>query len=390
MKKSKNQNNTQGPKLYGHLESIAPKYAKPKKKKPVFLFIVLAILLVFAGGLGFLKLWAKPPEPPPQVLNTPAFDGNPTPLPSDGEETPAPTEAPDKPDTNAGKYTFLVTGMDQVSKSTDVVLLVMFDTSNHKVNVISVPRDTLVNIPENVKKVNTLYAYGESKSEGGGVPRMMDGIKDFVGFDMVNFVIVNLDAFEQLIDAIGGVDYNVPRSMYYYDGTQGLKISIDAGMQHLNGKEALKVVRYRKGYANADIGRIGTQQDFMKTVANQILSAKNIPNMPEIIRIITENTETNLTAANITYFASQLLKCSIDDINFYTLPANTNNSVRGLSYVTVHVDEWIDMINEYLNPLDQPVTASNVNLLTKTEAGGFYSTTGQVAGGPGSFLNFKH
>ena len=165
-----------------------------------------------------------------------------------------------------------------------------------------------------------------------------------------------------------------------------LKISIPMGMQHLNGRNALKVMRFRSGYANADIGRIGTQQDLMKTVAKKILTAQNIPNLPEIIRIITENTETNLTAANITYFATQLLKCSIEDINFYTLPANTNNSIRGLSYVTVYVDDWIDMINAYLNPLDQPVTARNVNLLTKTASGGFYSTTGQIAGGANSFL----
>lgn len=390
MKKSKKKNNSSGPKLYGSLSRITPKYSKPKKKKPVFLFIALALMLVVAGVLVFFKLWAVPPAPPPQVLNTPAFDGDPPPLSEVGEKISSPTEAaPDKPDANAGKYTFVVVGMDKVSKSTDVVLLIMFDTANHKLNAISVPRDTLINIPENVKKVNTLYAYGEKKSEGEGIKRLMDGIRDFVGFDIGSFVIVNLQAFEQLIDAIGGVDYNVPRNMYYYDGSQGLKISINAGMQHLNGREALKVVRFRKGYANADIGRIGTQQDFMKTVVKQILTAKNIPNLPEIIRIITENTETNLTAANITYFAAQLLKCSVDDINFYTLPANTNNSIRGLSYVTVYVDDWIDMINAHLNPLSEPVTARNVNLLTKTDAGGFYSTTGQVAGGPGSFLNFN-
>lgn len=387
MRKSKKKNTSMGPKLYGSLDNIKAKYSKPKKKKPVFLFITLALLAVVVGGFGFFKLWAVPPAPPPQVLNTPAFDGNPPPLPESSEEQEtAPAEAPDKPDVNAGKYTFVVVGMDKVSKSTDAVLLIMFDTANHKVNVISVPRDTLINIPENVKKINTLYAYGEKESVGKGIERLMDGIRDFVGFDIGSFVIVNLQAFEQLIDAIGGVDYYVPRSMYYYDGSQGLKISIPMGMQHLNGRNALKVMRFRSGYANADIGRIGTQQDLMKTVAKKILTAQNIPNLPEIIRIITENTETNLTAANITYFATQLLKCSIEDINFYTLPANTNNSIRGLSYVTVYVDDWIDMINAYLNPLDQPVTARNVNLLTKTASGGFYSTTGQIAGGANSFL----
>ena len=170
-----------------------------------------------------------------------------------------------------------------------------------------------------------------------------------------------------------------------HDGSQGLKISIPMGMQHLNSRNALKVMRFRSGYANADIGRIGTTRSYEDRCKEDSHSSKH-PQPARDYQDYNREHETNLTAANITYFATQLLKCSIEDINFYTLPANTNNSIRGLSYVTVYVDDWIDMINAYLNPLDQPVTARNVNLLTKTAAGGFYSTTGQIAGGANSFL----
>lgn len=381
MKKKNNKNTDRAPQVYGNLDKIGSKRPKPPKKKPVLIFVLLGLLLLSVGGFVFVKLWAKPPQVPNQQLNTPEHEGDLTSLPEAAEKPLA--ELADK---NAGKYTFAVLGMDKFSKMTDVILLVMFDTAEHKLNVISVPRDTLVNIPENVKKINILYAYGDRHDNGVG--RVMDGLRDFVGFDIGNYVIVNLQAFEELIDAIGGVDYDVPIDMVYRDRRQDLDINIKKGMQHLNGAEALKVVRFRAGYANADIGRIATQQDFMKTVAKQLLKAKNIANLPEIIRIITENTETNLTAANITYFAGELLKCNEENINFHTMPRGGGSLIKGISYVFVHIDDWIDMINSYLNPLDQLVTAKNVNLVIKAGAG-YFSTRGVIAGGPDSFLDFE-
>ena len=122
------------------------------------------------------------------------------------------------------------------------------------------------------------------------------------------------------MDAIGGVDYNVPVNMNYYDPTQDLYINIAAGEQHLTGEEALKVVRFRSGYASADIGRIGTQQDFLKSVASQMLTLGNIPNLPTFIDIFEEYVETNMTTANLAYFARQFLMCKSEDINFHTLP----------------------------------------------------------------------
>jgi LCP family protein required for cell wall assembly len=381
VKKKKNNNADRAPQVYGNLDKISSKKSRSAKKKPVLIFVLLGLLLLSVGGFVFVKLWAGPPQVSNQQLNTPEHEGDLAALP---ETTDKPLAAP--PDKNAGKYTFAVVGMDKFSKMTDVILLVMFDTAEHKLNVVSVPRDTLVNIPENVKKINILYAYGDRHDNGVG--RLMDGLRDFVGFDIGNYIVVNLQAFEELIDAIGGVDYDVPIDMVYRDRRQDLNINIKKGMQHLNGAEALKVVRFRAGYANADIGRIATQQDFMKAVAKQLLKAKNIANLPEIIRIITENTETNLTAANITYFAGELLKCKEEDINFHTMPRGGGSLIKGISYVFVHIDDWIDMINSYLNPLDQLVTAKNVNLVIKAGAG-YFSTRGGIAGGPDSFLNFE-
>ena len=157
-------------------------------------------------------------------------------------------------------------------------------------------------------------------------------------------------------------------------------------MQHLTGEQAIGVMRFRSGYASADIGRIGTQQDFLMSIASQFLTLGSIPHLTEFIDIFTEYVETNMTTENLAFFARQFLMCSSEDIHFYTMPGNYADSIRGISYVSVDVSAWLEMINNYLNPYDTPVTEANVNLLTHSSSG-FYSTAGYVAGGEDSFLN---
>lgn len=141
------------------------------------------------------------------------------------------------------------------------------------------------------------------------------------------------------------------------------------------------------GYATADIGRIGTQQDFLKSVASQMLTLGNIPNLPTFIDIFVNNVDTNLSAENIAFFARQFLQCKSEDIHFYTLPGNYGDSVKGLSYVSINIDEWLQMVNDYLNPYDKDVTEANVNILVHSYTSGFYSTTGYIAGGADSFYD---
>ena len=93
-----------------------------------------------------------------------------------------------------------------------------------------------------------------------GMDRMLEGIRDLLGFDVDVYAAVDLEAFVELINAIGGVDYDVPVDMHYTDPAQGLVIDLDAGPQHLTGEQAVGVMRFRSGYVTADIGRIDTPQ----------------------------------------------------------------------------------------------------------------------------------
>ena len=368
----------------------------PKKRsragKAAAVAVCVVLILVF-GAVAWYIAWEKPPERPGGGLVDPTYEST---NPQDGgspDATAEPTVSPAE-DPNAGApaslnenmYTFLVVGLDQVSNSTDTMMVGRIDTENHTIDVVSLPRDTLVNVSWSVKKINTLYS-ADINTGGNGIDGLLDGLKDILGFQIDCYAVVDLTAFVELVDAIGGVDYNVPVNMNYYDPTQDLYINIPAGEQHLDGEEALKVVRFRSGYASADIGRIGTQQDFLKSAASQMLTLGNIPNLPTFIDIFEEYVVTNMSASNLAFFARQFLLCKSEDINFHTLPGNYGDSIKGLSYVSINISEWLEMVNTYLNPYDQDVTEANVNILTHSSSTGFYSTTGYVAGGVDSFYD---
>ena len=350
--------------------------------------VCVVLVLAFAAVAGYLA-WEKPVDRAGGGLVDPTAESVPPKASEapDAEPSVEPTQDPNEgapASLNENMYTFLVVGLDQVSNSTDTIMVGRIDTETHKIDVVSIPRDTMVNVSWGTKRVNTYYS-SDLVSGGNGIDGLMKGIRDLVGFDIDCYAVVDLEAFVELVDAIGGVDYDVPIDMYYYDPSQGLNISIPAGMQHLDGETAVKVVRFRSGYATADIGRIGTQQDFLMSVASQMLTLGNIPNLPTFIDIFEKYVTTNLSASNISFFARQFLMCKSEDINFHTAPGNGGDSVKGNSYYALYVDEWLEMVNECLNPYDQPVTTANVNILTHSYSSGFYSTTGVIAGGADSF-----
>lgn len=370
-------------------ETAGEKGRRAAKRGSKAAIVICVILVLIFGAVAAYMIWEKPPERQGGGLVDPTAPS----VSPDGDvgvsPSVQPTEDPDAgapASLNENMYTFLVVGLDKVGYNTDTMMIGRMDTKTHEINVVSIPRDTMVNVSWSVKKVNTLYAAGIN-SGGNGIDRLMDGLKDILGFQIDCYAVVDLNAFVQLVDAIGGVDYNVPVDMNYYDPSQDLYISIPAGEQHLDGEEALKVVRFRSGYATADIGRIGTQQDFLKSVASQMLTLGNIPNLPTFIDIFVNNVDTNLSAENIAFFARQFLQCKSEDIHFYTLPGNYGDSGKGLSYVSINIDEWLQMVNDYLNPYDKDVTEANVNILVHSYTSGFYSTAGYIAGGADSFYD---
>ena len=163
-----------------------------------------------------------------------------------------------------GFYTVLLCGTDDGNGGSDTIMLAAVDTETKAIHVVSIPRDTLVNEDWTVKKINS--AYNRSGIEG-----VEEQVEKIVGFPVDFYVTVDLQAFIDLVNAIDGVDFEVPIDMNYDDPAQDLHIHFSAGMQHLDGQEAMEVVRFRhnndgSGYPLQDLDRIKTQQAFLKTV----------------------------------------------------------------------------------------------------------------------------
>jgi LCP family protein required for cell wall assembly len=356
------------------IDELIAQYQRKKRRRRILLASIL--LAVLASLFAAYKLTVKPPKiaaPPAQNTKKP-----------EGVSAPVETDLPQIEETNRkdGFYTFIIVGKDDGNGNTDTMILGAFDAQNKKLNLVHIPRDTMVNVPWSVKKVNTLMAFSEDEIEG-----LKSGIRDLIGFTVDSYMVVDLDAFVQLVNVVDGVDFDVPIDMHYEDPTQDLSIHISAGSQHLTGEEALKVFRFRSGYASADIGRIETQQNLLKALAQKMLRIGNVTKVDEFAKIFSQNVETDLTLGNIIWYGEQFLGMKEEDIVFHTLPEYYNDSVRGLSYCSIYVDEWLTLVNAFLNPYKEDITVEHVNILTRDENGNLTATSGEIRGGIDSFYN---
>jgi len=347
-----------------------PRKGNAGKKAVIIIGSILGVLLLIVlAAFIVVQLWQDAPD----------FGEN------DGLVTPVPTHSMEDDPQNTpnlgnqtgrkdGCYTFTIVGQDVASGNTDVILVGKLDTVEGTLNVVSIPRDTLMNY--GINRINSAYAIGENSKSTNGVDNLKKELKKLMGFEVDNYAIVNTKAVAEIIDAVGGVYFDVPQDMVYNDPIQGLNINIKKGYQLLSGEDAVKVLRFRDHYPGGDIQRIGVQQDFFRAVAKQFLDVKNIPNLPAAIKVYTDNVTTDLTAGNVAFYLNQFLKLDFDNISFMTLPGNTNGSINGASYVFIYVDEWLEMVNTYLNPFYEQVTQNHVSIKTSTDGTSLWTTAG--------------
>ena len=370
---------------YGSVAAQIKRYRAFKTKKRIMGWSTVLIAVI-----GVIVLWTLHIKAPDIVVPDTTTKKS-TVVKKDNTTTVTPDETEegdvlDISSTSARKtgcYTFLIVGSDDGNGNTDTMLVGMLDTVNKQLNVVSIPRDTLVNVSWSIKKVKSIMA------NKGGPSGLAEGLKDILGYTVDCYASIDLQAFVELVDAVGGVDFDVPQDMDYDDSAQDLYIHISKGYQHLTGEEAIKVVRYRSGYAMGDIGRIQTQQAFLKALASQLLQIGNITKVKEFANIFTQYVDTNLTVGNIVWFGMQFLQLKEENINFMMLPGNVGDSVNGLSYVSIYLYDWVDMINAYINPFQDDISASNLNVLTRDSNGNLYATTGYIAGGLDSFYGSR-
>ncbi|WP_299446150.1 LCP family protein [uncultured Phascolarctobacterium sp.] len=194
------------------------------------------------------------------------------------------------------KKNIVVLGVDERAEEHDVgrsdtLFVVMFDTQKKSVSLLSVPRDTRVRIKgHGWDKINHAYAYG-------GRELTQKTVEELLGLHINNYVMVDFKGFTGLVDAIGGVDIDVEKDMYYHDTWDGFTVDLKKGKQHLDGKTAIQYVRYRD--EEGDIGRIRRQQHFMMAVYERISSANMLLHVPGLAKQLSSMVKTDLPLSDL-------------------------------------------------------------------------------------------
>ena len=192
------------------------------------------------------------------------------------------------------KKNIVVLGVDErdddVGRS-DTLFVVMFDSKTKAASLLSVPRDTRVRIEgHGWDKINHAYAYGGHKLT-------QKTVEELLGIRINNYVMVDFKGFEGLVDAIGGIDIDVEKDMYYHDTWDGFTVDLKKGRQHLDGKTAIQYVRFRD--EEGDIGRIRRQQHFLMAVYDKITSADMLLHIPGLAKQLTSMVKTDMPLSDM-------------------------------------------------------------------------------------------
>ncbi len=239
--------------------------------------------------------------------------------------------------TTSDKMNILVLGLDKEAKRADVIMVVGVDSEYDKITVMSIPRDTRVEVsPGRYDKINHTMGYTNPEET------IINAVKNLTNMPIHYYCEVTFEGFRDFIDLLGGVEFDVPVDMHYDDPAQDLSIHLDKGLQVLNGAQAEGVVRFRNTYARADLQRIEVQQDLLRALFEQKLTAKYILKAPRLIKEMYESVNTNLSVATALRYVGMLKNLSAESLSTCTLP-NTPRTIGGVSYV-VPVTEQVKQV----------------------------------------------
>jgi len=292
---------------------------KKKRRTAVQLFVMMILLFVSLGFLGY------------QLADRWLTEGLSIEQPSiDENEAPAPAYT--------GKLSLLLLGVDkrgEEASRADTIMVAFIDAGQGKVNILSIPRDTYIEVPGyGHTKINHAHAYG-------GPELVAETVSEFLEVPVSKYVEVDFEGFKDLVDILGGVKIDVEKRMYY--SAEG--INLEPGEQVLDGEKALQYVRYRG--REGDIGRIERQQKFLRAVADQAVSIGTIFKLPSLISEIRESTNTNLTLREMLALAKVAKDIKVSEMETAMVPG-TPVYIDGISYWEPDEEETFELVDKFL------------------------------------------
>lgn len=198
---------------------------------------------------------------------------------------------------------------------TDTIIIACLNTKTQEAFLFSIPRDTMVTIPGRGEGLaNAAHVYG-------GPQLAVETVENLLAVNIPYWAVVDFDGFQELVNALGGVEIDVEKDLKYYDRAGGFKVDLKAGKQVLNGEEALQYARFRHD-ALGDIGRVRRQQKILAAAAQKAMSWQSISRWPAMYKAVERNVETNMTQLQMAKIGAYLRKVGLEKIETRTLPGN--------------------------------------------------------------------
>ena len=303
-----------------------------KKKKKTWKKVLLTILLIIVILIGWFAFKT--------IQNGGGLKGMLSTVVGQNEEK--------RKDLKEIKVLLLGVSTDLESELTDTIIVASYNPNTQKANLLSIPRDTYTGT--NTKKasaslkINALYNIDKTAD------KTLKAVNDLTGLDIQYYAVIKTEALRKLVDAIGGVKYNVPENMDYDDKTQDLHIHLQKGEQVLNGDKAEQLLRFRHSntkngvmttyssdYGNDDLGRMRTQRDFIIATLKQTLKPSNIFRIGQILEIADENIDTNIELNFIKDYVPYAVELNTENIKSAMLPVTTPDvkDTNGVSIAVV-------------------------------------------------------
>jgi polyisoprenyl-teichoic acid--peptidoglycan teichoic acid transferase len=224
----------------------------------------------------------------------------------------------------------------------DTMLLVRLNPDTKKVIMLSIPRDTRVELDEHgVQKINNTNILGGPALTAKTVTNLLQGV------EIDRYLRVNVAGVEKLVDALGGVTVNVPKDLKYRDDSQHLYIDLKKGKQHLNGNQVLQLLRFRQD-ALGDLGRIQRQQAVLQAILEQTLTPATVSKIPNLIPAVQGYIDTNLKVEELLAVASFVVQNKSDRPQTLILPGDFNGNRRGqISYWLPNENKIKTLVAQY-------------------------------------------
>ncbi len=285
------------------------------------------------------------------------------------KEPPAGTDEPEGERVNV-----LLLGVDSLNGSnkgirTDTMMVLSMDPKNKTASILSIPRDTRVKIRgrKGYDKINAAHAHG-------GVDLSIKTVKDLLGIPIHHYVKVDYKALFKTVDDVGGVEIYVPKNMKYDDpyATPPLHINLKKGTQVLNGQKAMEYLRYRKGYANQDLGRIEAQQGFLDALIKKVVSPASVLRIPKYIETLHMYVDTDMDKKEMISLGLKASKIDTDIIEKHTVPGDPQ-TINGVAYYLADMKALDDIVGQLYYEKGEKKEKINIAILNGSGKSGVAS-----------------